>query len=165
MYRNRTSKADKLKQVLSIVYSRVVFQDFRRPVGIIYPSIHLHYNSVIAEPSDFGTLLYEALGESTGVEELRRCVFYCVILAIVARPALTAFRTSCNSRGFLTSHFSLLTSLLSPPLRLSTNSRPPSSTPPPQTHTNYPIPILLTPTPGGCSLCIRMQRSIIRAFL
>ena len=67
VYRHRKSEADKLKQVLSIVYSRVVFQDFRRPVGISYPSIHLHYNNVIAEPSDFGTLLHEALGETTGV--------------------------------------------------------------------------------------------------
>lgn len=58
-------------QILSILYCRNVFQDFRRPVLATYPSLAAEYLAKISSPMDLGSLLLKALNHELSVADLR----------------------------------------------------------------------------------------------
>lgn len=58
--------------LVSILYCRSIFHDFRKPVQILYPSIASTYLSVIKSPMDHGTLLVKIMNnEIHSIEEFR----------------------------------------------------------------------------------------------
>lgn len=71
-FQDESNQVENMKRVLSALYTRPAFQDFRRPVSLMYPTLSKEYHSAIAEPSDLGTLLLAAIRESISVEELHR---------------------------------------------------------------------------------------------
>lgn len=61
-----------MEQVVTILYCRDVFHDFRKPVEVMYPHLATTYHSVIKRPMDLGTLLLKTMKrEVLTVHELR----------------------------------------------------------------------------------------------
>jgi hypothetical protein len=61
-----------MEQLLTVLYCRDVFHDFRKPVEVMYPHLTATYHSVIKRPMDLGTLLLKAKKqEILTVHELR----------------------------------------------------------------------------------------------
>ncbi|KAJ1380755.1 hypothetical protein B484DRAFT_411933 [Ochromonadaceae sp. CCMP2298] len=60
-----------MEQLLSILYCRSVFSDFRKPVAVAYPHLIQTYRQVIERPMDLGTLLLGALRRELNVSQLR----------------------------------------------------------------------------------------------
>lgn len=61
-----------MEQVLTILYCRDVFHDFRKPVEVMYPQLAATYQSIVKRPMDLGTLLLKTKKrEILTVHELR----------------------------------------------------------------------------------------------
>jgi hypothetical protein len=61
-----------MEQLMTILYCREVFRDFRKPVEVMYPHLAATYHSVIKRPMDLGTLLLKTMKrEVLTVHELR----------------------------------------------------------------------------------------------
>lgn len=52
---------DKYEKLVTIIYSRNIFSDFRIPVELLYPSLTNTYLSIVKKPMDLGTLLVKVL--------------------------------------------------------------------------------------------------------
>lgn len=63
---------EKMKNFLSLLYCRSIFQDFRRPVESLYPSLAKEYLSVITKPKDLGTILDKAYKKELTLPEFRQ---------------------------------------------------------------------------------------------
>ena len=61
-----------MEQLLSILYCRDVFHDFRKPVEVMYPHLAATYHSAIRRPMELGTLLLKVRKhEVLTIHELR----------------------------------------------------------------------------------------------
>jgi len=66
---------DAMIQLVTILYCRSIFHDFRVPVEILYPSLASSYLSIIKSPMDHGTLLVKLMNnEFKSIDEFRRCL-------------------------------------------------------------------------------------------
>eukprot|EP00600_Ochromonadales_sp_CCMP1393_P008836 CAMPEP_0174956168 /NCGR_PEP_ID=MMETSP0004_2-20121128/1379_1 /TAXON_ID=420556 /ORGANISM="Ochromonas sp., Strain CCMP1393" /LENGTH=671 /DNA_ID=CAMNT_0016204161 /DNA_START=108 /DNA_END=2119 /DNA_ORIENTATION=- len=60
-----------IEELLSIVYCRSVFADFRKPVAVMYPHLSETYDSLVKTPMDLGTLLLRSYRHELSVDGLR----------------------------------------------------------------------------------------------
>lgn len=61
-----------MEQLVTIIYCRDVFRDFRKPVEVMYPHLAATYHTVISKPMDLGTLLLKTMKrEIHTINELR----------------------------------------------------------------------------------------------
>lgn len=66
---------DAMIHLVTILYCRSIFHDFRIPVEILYPSLASSYLSVIKSPMDHGTLLVKLMkNEFKNIDEFRKCL-------------------------------------------------------------------------------------------
>ena len=64
---------DAMIHLVSILYCRSIFHDFRMPVEILYPTLATSYLSIIQSPMDHGTLLVKLLkNEIKTIDDFRR---------------------------------------------------------------------------------------------
>ena len=61
--------------LVTILYCRSIFHDFRIPVEILYPSLASSYLSIIKSPMDHGTLLVKLMkNQFKSINEFRKCL-------------------------------------------------------------------------------------------
>lgn len=61
-----------MEKLMTILYCRDVFHDFRKPVEVMYPHLAATYHSIIKRPMDLGTLLLKVKKhEVLTIHELR----------------------------------------------------------------------------------------------
>ena len=66
---------DAMIHLVSILYCRSIFHDFRMPVEILYPTLAASYLTIIQSPMDHGTLLVKLLkNEIKSIDDFRRCL-------------------------------------------------------------------------------------------
>jgi hypothetical protein len=53
----RKERFASMEKVMTILYCRHAFQDFRKPVEVSYPHLAQTYHSLVKRPMDLGTLL------------------------------------------------------------------------------------------------------------
>lgn len=56
----RKERCQAMEHMLSILYCRSVFRDFRKPVELMYPHLAQTYGTLVKRPMDLGTLLLKA---------------------------------------------------------------------------------------------------------
>ena len=61
----------RLLQVISILYSRSISTDYRKPIQHLHPEIAATYYSIIKHPMDLGTLLLECMNSTATVRSIR----------------------------------------------------------------------------------------------
>lgn len=61
-----------MERVMTLLYCRHVFHDFRKPVEVMYPHLTQAYHTVVKRPMDLGTLLIKSIKkEILTVQEFR----------------------------------------------------------------------------------------------
>jgi hypothetical protein len=64
-----------METIMSILYCRNIFQDFRKPVERMYPHLAGTYQSLVKRPMDLGTLLLKTRKrEVRTIQEFRTCL-------------------------------------------------------------------------------------------
>ena len=68
----RKERFASMERVMTQLYCRHVFHDFRKPVEVMYPHLTETYHSLVKRPMDLGTLLLKTLKkEIMTIEEFR----------------------------------------------------------------------------------------------
>lgn len=90
-----------MQEVASILYCRSVFQDFRKPVELMYPTLAKTYSAIIKKPMDLGTILLKTMKNQQSVEEFREN------LKLVHHNALT-FNEGSSMMEAISNHLELV---------------------------------------------------------
>lgn len=95
-----------MERVMTLLYCRHVFHDFRKPVEVMYPHLTGAYHSLVKRPMDLGTLLLKTLKkEILTIEEFR------TNLQLVHNNALL-FNEGLTFHSFLSLHLFIFSELL-----------------------------------------------------